>query len=165
MTDLQIIKQIEEELNIRFGKVEKITWLTNSYTVNKQAKITGLGLYRCQIEDLSRIIDFLRALKNLTVLNLGANKISDYSVLKKIKNLTSLDLRNSKISDISFLKDLKNLTSLDLSENKFSNISFLKDLKNLTSLNLSDNKLSDISILKELIKLTSLYLRGFYRTV
>ncbi|MEA3450884.1 MAG: leucine-rich repeat domain-containing protein, partial [Bacteroidota bacterium] len=151
MTDIQTIKQIEKELNIKLEKVDEIKYNTKKgYTLNEQAEIIELGLYECEIKDLNRIIDFLKDLKSLTTLNLRSNNISDISFLKDLKNLTTLDLSANEISDISVLKDMKSLTSLNLSFNQISDISVLKNLKNLTNLNLERNQITNISVLKEL---------------
>jgi len=94
--------------------------------------------------------------KNLTLLHLSSNYITDISELKELTNLTLLFLMDNQITDISVLKDLTNLTLLDLRNNKIRDISVLKELKNLTLLSLSYNKITDISVLKELTNLTHL---------
>ena len=112
MTDTQIIKQLENQLNIKLKKVEEIDWDTVGYTTDQQENITGLGLYRCKIKDVTPIIKQLTDLKNLTNLNLGYNQISDISALKDLKELTRLYLSSNQISDISALKNLTTVLSI-----------------------------------------------------
>ncbi len=144
MTDLEILKKIEKELNIVIGK--------DSYKINEKREIYTLYLYNYRIFNHSLIIkklSILKELKNLQNLYLSFNKITDISFLKNLKNLQNLHLSVNKITDISFLKDLKDLKDLDLSDNKITDISFLKDLKNLNTLNLIYNPIIDLSLLKE----------------
>jgi len=160
MSDLDIIKKIENELKIKFGKLEEIKWDSKGYTLNRNSKVTGLGLSGCEIKDLNRIISPLKDLTDLTELNLSSNQLSDISPLKDLTNLTVLYLSYNQLSDISPLKDLTNLTELYLSSNQLSDISPLKDLTNLTVLDLRSNQLSDISPLKDLKKLNILDVRN-----
>ena len=64
--------------------------------------------------------------KELKVLLLGINKISDINVLERVKfkKLKKLDLSNNLISDITVLTrvEFKELKELDLTSNKISDI-------------------------------------------
>ncbi len=182
MTDLQIIKEIENELDVKLEKVDELKWNTKGYILKNRNKIIGLSLYEYKINNLNRVfedlknlknlitlslgsnvitdISFLKDLKNLTTLDLSYNQITDYSFFKYLKNLTTIDLSFSQITDYSFFKNFKNLTTLDLKSNQITDISFLKDLKNITTLDLSYNQITDISFLKDLKNLTTLDLRS-----
>ncbi len=160
MSDIEIIRQIEKELNLRLKSLKTIDRDSEGYTLNQNEQVTGLSLYFCNFKALEKIISHLKNFKSLTTLELSGNKISDISHLKDLKNITELNLGNNQISDVSSLKDLKNLTTLNLNNNQISVISFLKDLKSLTKLNLQNNKISNISPLKELKNLTQLNLYG-----
>ena len=70
MTDLQIIKQIEQELNIKLKEINKIDSYIKGYTLNKQAEIMGLGLYNCKINNLNRIIGYPRKVGLLIITKL-----------------------------------------------------------------------------------------------
>ena len=75
----------------------------------------------------------LKNLTNLTELDWSYNKIvvisdRDVSVLRSLKNLQVLNLGYNNISDISALENLTNLQTLDLSFNNISDISALKNL-------------------------------------
>ena len=76
MTDLQIIKQIEKQLNIKLKKVEVSKMNQNSFVIDNGV---------------------------VTHLDLSWNNISDISFLKDLKNLTELDLSGNEILDILFL--------------------------------------------------------------
>jgi len=180
MSDLDIIKKIEKELNVKLMELDEIKWDSKGYTLNRKMEVTGLGLYECEIKDIGRIISPLKDLTNLatldlernklidisplkdmtklTILILSGNKLIDISPLEELTNLTKLDLENNKLIDISPLKDLANLTDLKLSRNQLTDITQLKDLANLTYLGLGNNKLIDISPLKDLTNLTELHL-------
>jgi len=71
MTDLDIIKQIEKELNEKLLNLKNIVQNIKCYTLNQIGQVTGLGLYNCKIENLNRIISPLKALTNLTKLTTG----------------------------------------------------------------------------------------------
>ena len=146
MTDLQIIKQIEKELSIELKELDVIDWNSIGYTLSKENKVSGFGLYKHQVKDFKSIVPFLNKLNKLTRLSLSDTKSADYLFLKEFKKLTFLGLSFNQISDISVLKDLKNLTKLYLSDNQISDISVLENLKNLTWLDLSRNQISELPV-------------------
>jgi internalin A len=159
MSDIEIIKQIEKELNIKLKKLDEIKYNSRCYTLNLNGHITGLILYECEIKDINRIISFLENLNNLNRLSLHGNQISDISPLQNLRSLSELELSMNQIIDISPLKNLNNLSKLALRHNQISDISALKNLNNLSMLYLYSNQISDISPLKNLIKLDDLDLR------
>ena len=75
MTDLQIIKQIEQQFNIKLKKVDEIGWNTKTYIVNNKGNIIGLGLYNCGISDIS----FLKDLTSLILSPLQKDIFSQIS--------------------------------------------------------------------------------------
>ena len=158
MTDLDIIRQIEKELNVKLDKLNEIEYGSQVYVLNRSGQLTGLGLCQCNIKNLDRIGSQLQELTNLIELYLSDNQLSDISPLKGLTNLMKLNLSDNQLSDISPLKKLTNLMELNLRQNQLRDISSLRGLTNLTELNLKGNQLSDISPLKELTNLTKLYL-------
>ena len=118
------------------------------------SSMTTLDLGDNRMTDFS----FLASLTNLTTLDLRYNKITDISFLASLTNLAELDLYNNQITDISFLGSLTNLTTLDIGRNKITDISFLGSLTNLTTLDIGHNKITDISFLGSLTNLTTLIL-------
>jgi small GTP-binding protein len=172
MKDLDIIKQIGKELNVRVERLDELSWNNTGYIINYNGAI-GLYLQDCNIIDLKRIISLLKDLKKLTELNLYDNKLIDISPLKDLKNLRSLSIGHNQLSDISPLKDLKNLTQLFIGSISYytgksgawsrysgnvTDISILNNLINLERLDLSCNQINDISSLKNLKNLKMLCL-------
>lgn len=78
--------------------------------------------------------------------------------VKAIQNLTGLDLSKNQIEDISVLANLTNLTEPYLWGNKIQDISALANLTNLTELSLWDNQIQDITPLANLRRLKQLCL-------
>lgn len=150
MSDLNIIREVEKELNIYLKQLDYLNWNSKGYTLNQNAQVIGLSLYNCDIKNLNRNIFFLNELKQLQSLNLRSNQIIDISFLKELKQLQSLYLEDNKISDITSLSQLTSLRVLWLAQNKIKDISHLKGLKNLQKLRLLNNKISNISPLKQL---------------
>ena len=111
-----------------------------------------LSLYTNEISDISS----LAGLTQLTQLVLRSNSITDLSPLAGLTQLTGLELGGNNISDISPLSTLKQLTGLGLVWNNISDISPLAGLTQLTWLDLSYNNISDISALAKLTQLTVL---------
>jgi Leucine-rich repeat (LRR) protein len=95
--------------------------------------------------------------KNLKILLLGLNKITNLEPLSSLTNLEELYLsQNRTFTDLSPLASLVNLKELDLSSNLIADISSLRSLTNLTTLNLMWNEITDISPLAEMINLEKL---------
>lgn len=101
---------------------------------------------------------YVKAIQNLTGLDLSKNQIEDISVLANLTNLTEPYLWGNKIQDISVLANLTNLTKLYLSYNQIQDISALANLTNLTELSLWDNQIQDITPLANLRRLKQLCL-------
>ncbi|MCL2159558.1 MAG: leucine-rich repeat domain-containing protein, partial [Oscillospiraceae bacterium] len=103
----------------------------------------------------------LRLMKNIEVLNLGGNQVSDLSPISGLTNLKKLSLYdNNRISDLTPLKNLTNLTMLSLYFNPIGDISVLSNMTKLEELYLSDNKIKDITPISSLTTLAVLSLNG-----
>jgi len=157
-TDQQALQAIEKALNIKLEKLEKLDWHSKGYVLNEQGKVRDLGLYRCEIKDLNRIIEPLKDLSNLKELYLSNNQISELSGLKDLNKLSTLYLMNNQIQELSALKGLNNLSTLNLGGNQIQELSALKGLNNLSTLNLRNNQIQELSALKGLNKLSTLNL-------
>jgi internalin A len=105
-----------------------------------------------EIKDLTG----LEKCKNLALIKLDKNKISDLKPLKDLANLQSLDLAENTIKDITPLAGLKSLQYIKLSGNKIEAIDALKDLTSLNSIYLGNNQIKDISPLAALNKVWTL---------
>lgn len=156
MIELDIIKQIEKDLNIKLENVEKEVYLKKGYAVNEAGKIIFIGLNDCKIENLNLLILYLKEFKHLKQLNLASNNLSDITPLKDLSRLTHLDLSSNQLIDISILKELKQLSDLDLQSNKVNDISCLCKLNQIEILKIGNNQIISISPLINLLKLTKL---------
>ncbi|WP_182298905.1 leucine-rich repeat domain-containing protein [Cohnella cholangitidis] len=125
-------------------------------------------------------LDLLASMKQLEVLNLGRNQLTDISFLSNLTNLKtlwvhdngiasidcmshltklkSLTIFKNKITDITSLEKLINLEELDLARNQVRNLGPLRGLKKLERLNLNHNDVEDISVLFDLPQLKTLHI-------
>ena len=93
--------------------------------------------------------------KNIKILNLTNNNLSDINILEKmqLENLEKLCLDNNKISDIDILEKVnyKELKELYLNGNNISNIEILEKVNfpNLQTLDLSCNKITNIDVFEK----------------
>ncbi len=98
----------------------------------------------------------LAALKVLSELRLGGNKVENISPLNGLMSLTTLDLNFNRIRDLGPLIGLTGLTDLNLWFNPIEDHSPLSVLTALTKLNLRHTNIGDISFLSGLTSLTKL---------
>ncbi|MDD9974244.1 MAG: leucine-rich repeat domain-containing protein [Candidatus Poribacteria bacterium] len=82
-----------------FARLTNLTWLS----------INGTSFYN---NDLIALAPSLAKMKNLEVLNLPYNQISNVTPLASVPSLKRLDLRNNQISDVTPLARLTNLENL-----------------------------------------------------
>ena len=156
MTDLDIIKQIENELDIKLKPITKPNWIIPCCVLNKHDRVVDLCLYGSNICNLNRINSQLEKLDNLRRLNLEKNKIVDISPIKRLIGLKRLDIEGNQIFDISPIKGLLHLNELYLSHNKIKNILEIKYLISLEKLSLASNQIIDISPISILKNLSTL---------
>jgi internalin A len=117
-----------------------------STIVGKGKKIASLqGLEKC---------------KNLALLDLENNDISDIEPIKDLKLIQSLDLGRNKIQNIGPLANLTGIQYLVITNNQVSDLSPLSGNKALVNLYAANNKIKDLSPLTGTPKLISLYLEG-----
>ena len=120
-------------------------------TALTELDLSGVGLTNADIVPL-------KYMTQLSVLDLGDNKISDLRPLSGLTGLKVLDLRDNQISDLTPLLRLKSLESLNVSGNQLSDLIPLSHLVNLRKLDLASNRISDIMPLSGLWNLEFLYL-------
>ncbi len=162
MTNLQIIKQIEQQNNICLKQLphnkiyDKVGNLfikeqvgepgqkgVSAYSLDSKESVTALCLDHISNNDFDySILTKFNKIETLSVQ--GAN--FDMKVLSNLKNIKRIDLSFCGLNNISFLQNLVNLEYLDLSNNNISEISSLKNLKNLTNLNLRFNNISEFPV-------------------
>lgn len=141
------------------------TGLTNLIGL-RESELSGLKSLYLRNNGLTTIPD-LYNLKNLALLDLSNNKISDLSningrFLPADMNLKTLDLSNNLINDLSPLEQndqlepwlAMSLDYLNLSSNKITNIEPIAEFLSASAgcdVNLDNNQISDISILDDSI--------------
>jgi len=118
-----------------------------------------IDLYFNNIADNASYLTVLKAMPELGILNLNANKLNSYFELAVCKNLRSLDICGNQGGDLSPLSEMKNLSSLYLSYSpNIRNIEPLANLTNLETLYMEDVRIDDYWPLKNLTKLKTLYI-------
>ncbi|HBU22584.1 MAG TPA: hypothetical protein DEB17_01040, partial [Chlorobaculum sp.] len=122
MSDLDVIRQIEQELGMQLEPVDKLKWYSKGYKLDKDQRVTAIGLYDCGSDTLDRIIQPLESLKSLSELSLSSNQITDISPLASLNSLSMLWLDRNQITDIAPLASLNSLSMLWLFGNKISDI-------------------------------------------
>ena len=93
-------------------------------------------------------------IKNIRVLNLWGNKLSDISILSELPSLEIISLSSNLIKDISAFKKLKNVSELYLKDNQISDINQIENLKKckkLEKLVLNDNPIANLINYKQKI--------------
>ncbi len=148
MTDLQILKKLEKQLNVEFKDVDIDDYSDASYKIDTDSNVISLNIASIVIKDLTLI----GKLFNLKKLDLYKNEIKNISILENLKNIEELYLSNNQITNIFILENLKNIKNLELSNNQITDISSLENLKQLEYIDLSNNQITDISPIKHLFK-------------
>ena len=110
----------------------------------------------------SKDIEVLKYCTKLQALDLGHQAITDISVIGEyLKDLRILILADNRISDITPIKELKHLHYLELFINPISDITPLSDLKGLVDVNFCYCwNINDYSTLKNLPNLERIWLVG-----
>ena len=109
----------------------------------------------------SEDIEVLKYCTDLQALDLGHQRITDISVIGEyLKDLRILILADNRVSDITPLANLKHLHYLELFINPITDYSPLANCKELVDLNLCYNRVNDISFLMDLPMLERLWVVG-----
>jgi len=159
MSDIVVIKEIEECLTTKLGRLDSIWWNSIGYTIDEKCNVTGIGLYNLNLSDLNICIEFLVKLRNLRVLNVSGNYVQQIEPLSKLPNLTELYLYNNSIVDYIPLRDLQHLRKLGLSDIRQADLEILQELSYVNEIGISgdlSDKISELSIIENL---TELYIR------
>ena len=98
--------------------------------------------------------------KNITILGLHKNPISDISPMSGMTGLTSFNLWGCQIEDLTPLRHLTNLKGCSLGNNRISNLEPLSRLTKLKVLDMDSNRISDVRPLSTLHNLVRLELDG-----
>jgi len=154
--------------NFEFAVREKLNYFSKPIYKSQLLSFVQLDLGTKDIRDISGIEHF----RNLEVLNLRENKISDVRPLGSLKKLHSLDLGYNHLVDLETANFYQltnlNLTALNLDHNtleledkseiRLSDLSVLVDFKSLETLSLVDNHVTDLIPLTNLSNLKTLNL-------
>ena len=112
-------------------------------TLQPLDSLTDLRIVNCDIYDINQLVG-LPELRQLTMLSLGNNYLTDISPITNMTNLLKLELYNNSITNVSGIENLTKLRDLSLRNNRIIDISPLANLTSLTWLNLSNNCIVDI---------------------
>lgn len=90
------------------------------------------------------------ALDSVTTLNLSNFAINDITGLEIFKNVTSIDLSANKLTEESNLEVLNNFTLnfLDISSNEIADVSMITDIEAISKVNLHNQKFSKVEIIE-----------------
>ncbi len=138
--------------NNEIAEISPLQGLTNLRALN--LKINKID----NIEKLNNLVN-LRTL-GLSNLNFNHKNGDPLAVINKFRQLKVLNLASNQLSNLSALVHLNKLETLELQANKISDLSKISQLKSLTYLSIKNNNISDISPLAKLPKLNTLYLSG-----
>ncbi|MDQ4485623.1 leucine-rich repeat domain-containing protein, partial [Bacillus cereus] len=154
------LKNVDFISNLRNLKTVKLTsnQIENIEPLSKLDKLEKIDISNNNVKNI-RPLFTLHAVKNLNVSN---NKLNDESLqgIHQLKNLDVLKLNHNEISNIEAISEISMVNELELVGNKVVDITPLSKLKNLQWLDLSDNKIQDISIFASMLDLISLKLPG-----
>ena len=129
---------------------EKIRGLKNKWDgpvyLSELWNLTELDLTPVDENHKIQNIDFVQELRNLTVLNLNYNDITDISPVKHLTQLEGLFLNSNPVSDISVLASMPWIARLDLSGTRVEDYTPLKGMTGLKTLHLYDDFITNDTI-------------------
>ena len=163
LSDTNLTNEELEKLRIDFPKV-KIVWRIYfgewSMKTDDIAFSVKIPKHMHHKRLTSEDIEVLKYCTDLQALDLGHQAITDISVIGNyLKDLRVLILADNKISDLSPLSNLENLHYLEVFMNKITDLSPLEKCKNMVDLNISYNlDLKNIDSILKFSKLERLWL-------
>lgn len=98
----------------------------------------------------------IEKVKNLRILNVADNQLTNLGELKDLKQVDSLDISHNQIASIEELQNMESLVVLTANHNKITSIPTFSHLKRLKTLDLADNpieKLENLNVLESLVNL------------
>ncbi len=160
MTEVEILKNIEKNYNIKFRRILNARTLffdlapqEASYTTNYNDKIIGLKIKGYDLEEIPAEI---AVFKSLNILNLSNNNIEKTSLISNLWQITALNLSQNNIKNLDFLKNLAAIKWLNLQFNKIKSIKYLSKVKQISKLYLDNNNISSINVISKLKSLREL---------
>lgn len=149
------IVELEKLLGIEITELENgsLAYLSRNYFYcNNNKEIIILNLIENNISDIS----FIKSFPFLERLFLSKNKITEINVLYFLQNLNYLQIFDNQIRDISVFKNLTEIKFLDISSNPIKDFSNIGHFVDLQYLNISFTKCSDLLFIKKLKNLHTL---------
>ncbi|CAL5970194.1 leucine-rich_repeat domain-containing protein [Hexamita inflata] len=154
------IEQSDLVQNIQFVDQLPINTLYVRYSYDIRfdrvpSKITSLYFDECPKTNFTGF----EQMKQLKILYLPRNQLSQIQFVGKLINLTELILSGNEVKDLSQILNLIQLKQINLGFNKIEDISPLRKLVKLEAIHLTSNQVMDINPLKYLKELSQLYIR------
>lgn len=146
------------------GKIEKIKLENVSIGdlrgIGLLSGLKELKLKNCDVTEKTVGFAELTKLKNLEILDISYNKISNALFLFELKNLKVIRLQHNNIMSMPNLKNLKKLEELNLKGNVLlGSVNFLNGCESLKKVDISNIGVKDISSLANCNKLCSVNMR------
>src|SRR5262245_30188221 len=129
---------------------------TGPLTQQDMLALTNLSAGGRQI----RSVEGLQAARNLQILDLDSNSLTNFPIAGALTNLTILDLFNNRLSSFLLSNPPLRLAILDLGFNSLSQCSIPAGMTNLDTLFLQFNSLTNFNFPTGLTRLTQLDLSG-----
>ncbi|CAL5970239.1 leucine-rich_repeat domain-containing protein [Hexamita inflata] len=154
------IEQSDLVQNIQFVDQLPINTLKVYYSYDIRfdrvpSKITNLQFANCPKTNFQGF----EQMKQLNILSLHQNQLSQIQFVGKLANLTKLMLSDNEIRDLSQIQNLIKLKEINLDYNKIEDISPLRKLVKLKIIHLNSNQVMDVHPLKYLKELSQLSIR------
>jgi len=146
MNDLDIIKQLEQEIGKKlehFTKIEKVE--ETGYVLNENNEVIQLNLSKCDLNILPNSLFNLKKIENLYLIGTKIENLPES--FSQLKNLSVLSLSSTELKELpESFGQLQNLSSLDLSKTELKELpeSFW-GLGKLQKLCLNNNKIKQLS--------------------
>ena len=100
------------------------------------------------------------ALTNLTILDLSRNRLHGFAPSNSLPHLKILDISFNSLTQFSLPSNSTNLETLFLENNSLTNFDVLPGLTKLAQLDLSENQLTELRLPPDLPALTALFVEG-----
>ncbi len=155
MSDNQVLRELEEVLQTELIEIENISSQEPGYLLDHNKKVKGLVLSGLRINKIDSIINYLKDLHYLCILNLSKNRLDEISTLAGLSNLKELNLANNRLFNINSLNNITSLEILNLQGNNIINFSPLNSLPILRTVLISIYPDCEISTLwnKSIVKM------------
>lgn len=159
MSDIEIIKKLEQKLPRKLKQLENITWFSKGYILNEQGRVTHLSIFNVRLKgEFPEEIFMLNELEYLDIRENGLASVP--AEINKLQKLRYLDIRYNELSELpERFSDLSALERLYLGYNGFETVpDNLDGLQNLFLIDFTENRVKGgVEKLFELPRLTNIY--------